>query len=133
MIARLAMLVAAMQLPIPAAAECFSWPVESIYDGDTLRATVDGQSTRIRIMGLDTPELPPHNKCDSEKKRGYAARDRLREILRDAAVQICPDGLDRYGRTLAVVMANGEDVAEVLIAEGLAREYHGGRRDGWCE
>ena len=40
---------------------------------------------------------------------------------------------DRYGRTLAVVLADGRDVAEVLIGEGLAREYHDGRRDGWCE
>jgi endonuclease YncB( thermonuclease family) len=48
-------------------------------------------------------------------------------------VAFCPDGQDRYGRTLAVVLADGRDVAEVLIGEGLAREYHGGRREGWCE
>src|SRR3546814_17131275 len=94
-------------LPLPAAAECYSWPVESVYDGDTLRATMDGQSTRIRIMGLDTPELPTHNKCASEKERGYIARDRLRALLKGAAVAICPDGLDRYGRTLACVYRTG--------------------------
>jgi len=110
--------------------ECFFWPVESVYDGDTLRATVQGQSTRIRIMGLDTPELPPHNKCQSEKARGYEARDRLRALVRGADVSFCPNGKDRYGRTLAVVLVNGRDVAEVLIGEGLAREYHGGRREG---
>ena len=130
---RWAVLIAAILLPAPAAAECFSWPVESVYDGDTLRATVEGQSTRIRVIGLDTPELPPHNKCASEKERGYVARDRLRALLSGAEVAICPDGQDRYGRTLAVVLADGRDVAEVLIDEGLAREYHGGRREGWCE
>jgi endonuclease YncB( thermonuclease family) len=66
--------VAAMLLPLPAVAECFAWPVESIYDGDTMRATVAGQSTRVRVMGLDTPELPPHSKCESEKQRGYESR-----------------------------------------------------------
>lgn len=130
---RWAALVAAMLLPLPAAAECFYWPVESVYDGDTLRVTVAGQSTRVRIMGLDTPELPPHNKCASEKERGYAARDRLQEIIAGAgSTAFCPDGKDRFGRTLAVVMVDGKDVADVLIAEGLAREYHGGRREGWC-
>lgn len=119
-------------LPLPAAAQCYSWPVESVYDGDTLRATVGGQSTRVRIMGLDTPELPPHNQCASEKARGYEARDRLRALLRGAEVAICPDGQDRYGRTLAVVLVDGQDVAEILIGENLAREYHGGRRAGWC-
>lgn len=128
-----AALIVAMLLPMPAAAECFAWLVESVYDGDTLRAMVEGQSTRVRIMGLDTPELPPHNKCASEKERGYVARDRLRALLSGAEVAICPDGQDRYGRTLAVVLADGRDVAEVLIGEGLAREYHGGRRAGWCE
>ena len=119
--------------PLAAAAQCFSWPVESVYDGDTLRATVGGQSARIRIMGLDTPELPPHNKCASEKELGYAARDRLREIVTGAgAVTFCPDGVDRFGRTLAVVLADGRDVADLLISEGLAREYHGGRRESWC-
>jgi endonuclease YncB( thermonuclease family) len=83
-------------------------------------------------MGLDTPELPPHNKCASKKERGYAARDRLRSLLKDATVAFCPDGVDRYGRRLAVVLADDRDVAEVLIGEGLAREYQGGRRDGWC-
>ncbi|MGF1628304.1 MAG: thermonuclease family protein [Kiloniellaceae bacterium] len=124
--------IAGILQPLPAAAECFSWPVESVYDGDTLRATVGGQSTRIRIMGLDTPELPPHNKCASEKELGYAARDRLRALLEGAEVAFCPDGRDRYGRTLAVVLVDGRDVADVLIGEGLAREYNGGRRQGWC-
>jgi len=117
----------------PATAECFAWPVESVYDGDTLRATVEGQSTRIRLMGLDTPEMPPRAKCEAERAGAYAARDRLRALLRGAVVAFCPDGQDRYGRTLAVVLADGRDVAEVLIGEGRAREYHGGRRAGWCE
>jgi micrococcal nuclease len=128
-----AVLIAAILLPLPAVAECFGGPVESVYDGDTLRATVEGQSTRIRIIGLDTSELPPHHKCASETEQGYAARGRLRALLKGATVAFCPDGLDRYGRTLAVVLADGRNVAEVLIGEGLAREYYGGRRQGWCE
>ena len=40
--------------------------------------------------------------------------------------------LDRYGRTLAHLTVNGRDVGGVLIGEGLARQYNGGRRQGWC-
>lgn len=130
-------LLAAALLLFPFAAQaqaCQPWPVESVYDGDTLRATVAGQSTRVRVMGLDTPELPPRSRCEAEKRLGYEARDRLRELLADAGeVTFCPDGLDRYGRTLATVMLDGQNVAAILIGEGLAREYHGGRRAGWCE
>lgn len=119
-------------LPLPAAAACFSWPVESIYDGDTLRVTVEGESTPIRILGLDTAEMPPRSKCEAERLLAYAARDRLRALLSGSLVSICPEGVDKYRRTLARVLVDGRDVAGILIGEGLAREYHGGKREGWC-
>lgn len=115
------------------AEDCRPWPVESVYDGDTLRATVEGRSTRVRLMGLDTPELPPRSQCQAEARQGYEARDRLRELVAAAGlVTFCPAGLDRYGRTLAVARIDGQDAAAILIGEGLARAYHGGRRAGWC-
>lgn len=40
------------------------------------------------------------------------------------------EGVDN-GRTLAVVWVGGQDVGEVLVAEGLARAW-GGRREPWC-
>lgn len=39
---------------------------------------------------------------------------------------------DRYHRTLARVTLGGVDVAEIMISEGWARAYAGGRRKGWC-
>jgi endonuclease YncB( thermonuclease family) len=133
MLGLLATVMLVATLPLPVAAQCYSWPIESVYDGDTLRATVAGKSTPIRIMGLDTPELPPRSRCEYEKSLGYAARDRLRTLLGNSLVSICPEGVDKYRRTLARILVDGRDVAEVLIGEGLAREYHGGRRAGWCE
>src|SRR3546814_10149866 len=67
------------------AADCYSWPVESVYDGDTLRATVEGQSTRIRIMGLDTPELPPHSKC----ARSEEHTSELQSLMRISYAVFC--------------------------------------------
>ena len=40
-----------------------------------------------------------------------------------------PDPPDRYGRTLARVLVDGEDVACVLIKEGYARQWTGRRED----
>ncbi len=34
---------------------------------------------------------------------------------------------------LGVMYANGKDVAGLLINNGLGREYHGGKRHGWCK
>lgn len=98
-----------------------------VIDGDTI--AVDG--TTVRIMGLDAPEL--HARCPAELALAQAARDRLAVLLQGGAT-IWPHGRDRYRRVLAVVRdATGRDVAQVMIGEGLAREYHGrGPRQGWC-
>jgi len=100
----------------------------SVYDGDTI--TIDGE--RIRILGLDTPEIGRGARCAAEARAAEEARDELHRLLRGAEITLRRDGTDRYGRTLAYVYADGRDVAGVLIGTGLARPYDGGRRDGWC-
>jgi endonuclease YncB( thermonuclease family) len=42
-----------------------------------------------------------------------------------------PDPPDRYGRTLARVLVDGEDVGCLLIKERYARHWTG-RREDWC-
>jgi micrococcal nuclease len=83
--------------------------------------TFDLGTERIRVMGVDAPEL--HGAaCASEYRRAVQARDRLADLLADGPA-IARHGLDRYGRTLAVVTVDGVDVADVLIGgdHGLAR------------
>ncbi|MCX5512260.1 nuclease [Kaistia algarum] len=99
-----------------------------VVDGDTVRLGAE----RIRLIGLDAPEL--HGKCREEKRLAMRARDRLAELLATDDVEIIRSvRLDKYRRTLAIVRADGVDVARVLISEGLARPYHGERRRSWCE
>ena len=69
-----------------------------VIDGDTL--DIDG--TRIRILSIDTPETF-RSRCDNELKLGLAAKQRLRELLDSGEVSYTPDGVDRFGRTLAHV------------------------------
>ena len=40
--------------------------------------------------------------------------------------------MDRYGRRLVRLSLDGRDVGAVLISEGLAVPYRGGRRIDWC-
>lgn len=96
-------------------------------DGDTV--AVRGQP--VRIIGMDAPEL--HGRCPAEIRLARQAQARLAELLAGGAT-VRRRGRDRYGRALAVVEdAEGRDVAQVMIAEGLARPYDGrGRRGGWC-
>lgn len=110
--------------------------VRSVYDSDTIRADIMLgldlvlRNQPIRIEGLDTPEI--QGRCAREQAFAREARDRLRELPLGGETTLELHGENRYGRTLAVVRVDGCDVAEPLIAEGLARPYDGGRREGWC-
>lgn len=98
-------------------------------DGDTI--DIGGQ--RFRLVGFDTPETYRAS-CDYERALGDLATSRLREIILSAGVVdvVVLPGLDRYGRGLARLEIRSRDVGKILIAEGLARPYSGGRRAGWC-
>lgn len=100
--------------------------IATVVDGDTIRV----RGERVRIMGLDAPEM--HARCPAEAEGARRATERMRELIA-AGVALEPHGRDRYGRVLAVVTdAEGRDVARVMVSEGLARAYWGGRREGWC-
>ncbi|MEK7762930.1 MAG: thermonuclease family protein [Nitrospirota bacterium] len=87
-----------------------SQPIHTI-DGDTLRMG----SERIRLRGIDTPELT--------EPRGPEARQRLEQLLKEGPIRIVPHGQDVYGRTVADVFVDGRNVAEVLKQEGFAKPH----------
>lgn len=100
----------------------------SNYDGDTVKLNIDcGLSTHrivtVRLAHVNTPELRHEN--------GPAARDRARELLavEPLTVTTIRDRTEKYGRYLArIVNADGLDIGEQLMAEGLATPYESGRR-----
>jgi len=99
-----------------------------VVDGDTIKAPY---GVTYRLLGFDAPETH-FAKCDAELQLGLAAKERLEALLRTSEVKVIESGRrDKYGRTLAHVTANGRDVGEILIGEGLARPYHGERRKSW--
>lgn len=100
-----------------------------ITDGDTFECNKE----RIRVIGLDTPETYFAH-CDAEYRLGLVAKRRLEELIGNANLEIRRKGIDRYDRTLAEVVADGTDVADPMIAEGLARPCKkAGCRKSWCE
>ena len=100
-----------------------------VVDGDTF--WIDGE--KVRIADIDTPETHPA-RCAEEARLGNAATDRLQVLLNAGAFELQPINrdTDRYGRKLRIVVRNGQSLGGVLVSEGLARNYEGGRRDGWC-
>ena len=116
----------------------FDAEVIEVVDGDTLDVRVRiwlGQEvvTRVRLSGVDTPEL--RGKCEREKRKAAEARDLLTRLVAGGAVVLRDVAYDKYGgRVLATVAnAQGHPLAERLIAAGLARPYDGKARAGWCD
>lgn len=100
-----------------------------LIDGDT----ADVGNDRFRLVGYDTPETYKP-RCQYEKALGDEATRRARQLVRDAGTVdfIVLPGRDKYGRGLARIFLHGHDLGNILISEGLARPYSGGRRQSWC-
>lgn len=99
-------------------------------DGDTIACG----TARVRMLNIDTPELGSHARCPAEAALAERARQFTAQRLAAGAVEIRVDGKrprDRYGRTLAWVSVDAQDLGEELIAAGLARRWDGRRRP-WC-
>lgn len=106
----------------------------SVTDGDTL--IINGERIRLRSEAgpIDAPELGKA-KCPLELFRAQAARERLAQIMAPQDFSLDRRGLDKYGRTVAVVYADGEDVGAKLVAEGHAKMWMSLRRADrptWC-
>ena len=116
-------------------------PVESarVIDGDTVevvaRVWLDQRiTTRVRILGIDTPER--RGKCQAERDAAAAAA-RLTVAWVDKHQKLVLVNIqhDKYaGRVVGRLRSadGSSDLADELIAAGLARAYDGGKKLGWC-
>lgn len=101
--------------------------VAEVIDGDSLRFAEAHADTKadpkgegkaevklleVRLVGIDAPEG-----CQAW---GPEAREALREHVAGKPVQLRTQGLDTYQRTLAVLVVDGMDVNERMVAEGHA-------------
>ena len=112
-----------------------------VVDGDTIDAEIDlgfdiKVKKRIRFMGMNAPES--RTKDLEEKARGLAAKDRVKALLEGCKnIQLKSHGIGKFGRCLGEIFLDTvdgqekltvESLNELLIKEGHAVEYHGGKR-----
>lgn len=100
------------------------YKVIRVVDGDTIDVDIGGEETRVRLIGVDTPESvhPDENRNTDE---GETAADGLRELLEGEKVYLEYDVAvtDKYGRTLAYVYLSDRKtmVNKLLLENGLAQ------------
>ena len=107
-------------------------------DGDTLRC--DGQLLRLLgegtpfVSGIDTAELRSA-RCQHELDLARQAKKRLEDLVVGKPVRIVAEGTDRTRNKRPLVniyLPDGREAGQVLLEEGLAREWHPGRKNDWC-
>jgi endonuclease YncB( thermonuclease family) len=87
----------------------------AVRDGDTFSLTVGGVVERIRLIGIDAPEV---GECQAD--RSTAALEALLLGATDIVLVADRTDRDRYGRLLRYVEADGVSVNEALVRSGLA-------------
>ena len=122
-----------------------------VLDGDTIDCYIDlgfdlKIKKRVRYMGIDTWESRTRDL--EEKKKGLAAKARNKELLAAGTFKIVSYGTGKFGRVLGEIFVSPDAVGEnavipesvdrnkdglvsindILIAEGHAYDYHGGKK-----
>ncbi|HEX9860324.1 MAG TPA: thermonuclease family protein [Nitrospirota bacterium] len=110
--------------------------VVKVYDGDTILARKDGREEKVRLIGIDCPEVWENEKFVRDMKRekrlepeevlalGRAAKEFTENACppgTEVALELDEEGRDKYGRLLAYVWLDGRMLNAELVRAGMAK------------
>jgi micrococcal nuclease len=95
-----------------------SGQVVSIHDGDTLTVLIDGRTEKVRLIGVDAPEL-------AQLPWGEQARDALKALVEGKTVRLETDitARDQYKWLLAYIYVGETFVNLEIVRQGQAVIY----------
>lgn len=102
------------------------YSVIEVTDGDTIVVNVNGSAERVRMIGVDTPEL--HHPQKPVQCFAHSAREFTTHLIGTEAVKLDADALDDnrdlYGRLLRYVyLTDGRLLNAELIKQGYGFAY----------
>lgn len=97
---------------ICAAALCVAGAVA--VDGDTLRLDAPGKDLRLRVWGIDAPEI--------DQPGGINASRALAALIEGQVLACDLMDVDRYGRPVVRCLAAGVDLGCAMVAQGHAAD-----------
>ena len=105
-----------------ASSDTFTCSSPTVVDGDTLRCG----TTRVRLQGIDAPEMPGHCRQGRECTPGdpYASADNLRRLVSGGTMSCRQTDTDHYGRVVAICEVGGNNLSCEQVRSGNAvRRY----------
>ena len=87
--------------------------VLKIYDGDTATLLHNGNTLKVRLYGIDAPEL--------KQKFGVESRNNLKKLCPiQSNIQLQIKDKDKYGRIVGILKCNNQDANAMQVAQGYA-------------
>lgn len=106
--------------------------VIKVYDGDTITiGTILPYSETlyrfsVRIRNIDCPEI--RSKDEKEKLCASCAKQFLAGLILNTIVELKNVGYDKYGRILADIYLDNNNIGDIMINEKVAVQYDGGKK-----
>lgn len=111
-----ALFIIAVLVPVQVFAERYQGRVVGITDGDTFKLLVTGnRQIKVRLAEIDTPE--------TAQPYGSKAKHELSSLIFGKTATVNVVDIDRYGRTVGRVYADGVDVNAEMVGRGAAWVY----------
>lgn len=86
-----------------------------VTDGDTIKVLQADSTITVRLEGIDCPEF---GDAFSAEAKAFTSR-----LVLEKVVALRAKESDRYGRLVARVLVDGQDVSVELVRAGLAWHY----------
>ena len=94
----------------------FTGKVVGVHDGDTFTILHEGKTKKVRVNGIDCPEIG--------QPFGKNAKQYASGLIFGRVVTVVVFGRDRYGRTIGdAVLADGRILSKEMVRAGLAWQY----------
>lgn len=103
--------------------QALSFEVLKVYDGDTIKVKGMGLIFKIRMVGIDAPEIG----YKGQKSQPFCqqAKNYLSQKVTGKYITLKSYGLGGYSRQLAEVFIHGNNINLEMIRVGLAEVYRG--------
>jgi endonuclease YncB( thermonuclease family) len=104
-------LVAVLAVAATARAELVGHVV-NVSDGDTLTLLVEKKQVKVRLDAIDAPER--------RQPYGRRSQESLAELCAKRTARVVEKGVDRYGRTIGVIVCDGVEANSEQVRRGMA-------------